>query len=96
MHGLSVQKKESEYSAERRAVSELPSLIAVEQEKCSVYIANCLLKWHPEHLKQRHKDEHSSQLFALTCSTCIQWDCIPMNTVAGKSVSAAVVPYNTL
>ncbi|MGP1458721.1 MAG: hypothetical protein ACTTKL_05370 [Treponema sp.] len=31
-------KKESAYSDDRRAVSELPSLIAAEQEKCSVYI----------------------------------------------------------
>lgn len=32
-------KKEGEYSSDRRAVSEIPSLIAVEQEKCSVYIS---------------------------------------------------------
>ena len=38
----------------------------------SSFIANCLLKWHPEPVKRNHIDEHSQQPFALKRSTCAQ------------------------
>ena len=53
-------------------------------------IANCLLKQHSESEKRNHIDEHSQQPFASTRSTCVQWDCIPVNTAAGKSVPASI------
>ena len=53
-------------------------------------IAKCLLKQHQEPEKRSYKDEDSQQPFASTRSTCVQWDCIPANTAAGKSVPASI------
>ena len=56
----------------------------------SIDIANCLLKQHQEPEKRSYKDEDSQQLFASKRSTCVQWDCIPTNTAAEKSVPASI------
>ena len=51
------------------------------------YIANCLLKRHPEPVKRNHIDEYSQQPFASKRSNC---DCIQANTAAEKSISASI------
>ena len=58
-------------------------------------IANCLLKQHQEPEKRSHIDEHSSQLFASTRSTCVQWDCIQVN-MRQKNQGLRVFPCKVL
>lgn len=78
-----------------------PYHVLLDSETCSKWsfvcassplhvIASCLLKPYSELVKRSHTDECSRQSSSSTHSTFFQWDCIPANTAAGKSMSANV------